>query len=149
MGYYEEQRYLEAQQQMACLVSDEELRGVLERHSEETRRHIQNLERIFSQMGQEPERAHNRAAQGMAEDGRQGAESAPMGPLRDCLIAGAQGRIEALEIAGYREVLGGAKGVVGRDVMNLHEQNLRQEEQMARQIERIRPRLELRAAQMA
>jgi ferritin-like metal-binding protein YciE len=149
MVYDEEHRYLEVQRRLVDLISDGDLKDLLERHTEETLRHIQNLERVFALMGQEAERADNRAAEGMVEDARQGAESVPEGPIRDCLIAGAQGRIEALEIAGYRELLGGAEGVVGRDVMVLLEQNLRQEEQTARQIEQIRPRLEGRAARTA
>jgi ferritin-like metal-binding protein YciE len=132
MGYDEEHRYLEVQRQLMDLTLDEELKDLLERHTEETLGHIQNLKRIFAQMGQDPERAHNRAAEGMVEDARQGAQSVPEGSIRDCLIAGAQGRFEALEIAGYRELLGGAKYVVGRGVVGLLEQNLLQEEQTAR-----------------
>lgn len=149
MGYDEEHRYLEVQRQLMDLTSDEELKDLLVRHTEETLRHIRNLERAFALLGQEAERAHNRAAEGMVEDARQGAQSAPEGSIRDCLIAGAQGRIEALEIAGYGELLGGAKHVAGRGVVELLEQNLRQEEQTVRQIECIRPRLERRAARTA
>lgn len=110
MGYDEEHRYLEVQRRLMDLTSDEELKDLLKQHTEETLRHIQNLEQALALMGQEAERAHNRAAEGMVEGAQQGAQSAPEGPIRHCLIAGAQGRIEALEITGYRELLGGGQG---------------------------------------
>ena len=63
-GHDEEHRYLEVQRQLVGFFTDEELKDLLERHTEETRRHIGNPERVFLQMGQEPERAGNRALPG-------------------------------------------------------------------------------------
>lgn len=51
MGYDEEHRYLEVQRQLMDLTSDEELKDLLKQHTEETLRHIQNLERAFALMG--------------------------------------------------------------------------------------------------
>ena len=65
LTYDAEHQFLEAQQQMNQQASDGELQGMLQTHIDDTQQQIQNLEQVFSQMGQEPQRQTSQAAQGL------------------------------------------------------------------------------------
>ena len=63
--YDAEHQFLEAQQQMLQQASDQQLKGMLQTHIDQTQQQIQNLEQIYDQVGQQPERQTCEAAQGL------------------------------------------------------------------------------------
>jgi len=135
--YDAEHRFLEGQVQMVHRATDPELQRSIEDHIYQTRRHIQNLERFFGELGQEPRRETNEAAVGLVREARQGLEEARSDALRDCEINAAVIKVEHLEIASYRGLLTGARLMMGQSlaVDNLLQTNLRQEEETARTAE--------------
>ena len=63
--YDAEHRFLEAQQQMLEEASSQELQGMIQTHIDQTQQQIQNLEQVYEQIGQQPERVTCEVAQGL------------------------------------------------------------------------------------
>src|SRR5215212_8433720 len=136
---------LEAMDQGA---SDEDLRSAVGNHLEETRGHIQNLEQVFNQLGQEPYRETNEIAQGAAKELQQGLGEAHQSPeLVDCIIVSAAIKVEHFEMASYRALIIGAQQMGQQEVVNLLQQNLREEEETAQIAEQSAPDLIRKAMQ--
>ncbi len=80
------------------MAQNKELKNVLQGHMEAIEQQIQNLEQVFSQMGQEPGRLINQGAQGIVADGQQIVQETEEGPLCNCAIVAGQLIIEHVEI---------------------------------------------------
>jgi ferritin-like metal-binding protein YciE len=147
LTYDAEHQFLEAQQQMLGQVSDGELQGMIQTHIDDTQQQIQNLEQVFSQMSQEPQRQSSQAAQGLVADGQTSLQEAEGGPVADTLIAGAQAKVEHFEIASYQGLVTGAQQMGQDEVVNLLQENLQQEQNTAQMIEQSAPQLMQKAMQ--
>jgi ferritin-like metal-binding protein YciE len=145
--YDAEHRFLEGQVQMVHGATDFELQRSIEDHIYQTRRHIQNLEQFFGELGQEPRRETNEAARGLVSEARQGLEEARSDALRDCVINAAVIKVEHLEIGSYRGLITRTRLMMGRSVAvdDLLQTNLRQEEETARTAEQSAAELLLKA----
>ena len=138
--YDAEHQFLEAQKQMLQQASDQQLKGMLQTHIDQTQQQIQNLEQIYYQVGQQPERQTCEAAQGLVAEGQK-VQEAQEGPIRDTFINGAQLKVEHYEVASYRELLTGAQQMGQNEIAGLLLQNLQQEEQTALLVEQSAPML--------
>jgi ferritin-like metal-binding protein YciE len=123
--------------------SDEDLKSATQNHLEQTRGHIQNLEQVFNQLGQEPFRETNEIAKGAAKELQQGLAEAHQSPeLVDCVIISAAIKVEHFEIASYRGLITAAQQMGQQEeVVNLLQQNLREEEETAQIAEQSAPDL--------
>ena len=132
-GIYDaEYRFLDGQVQMVHKATDHELQKSIENHITQTRQHIENLEQLFRELGEEPRRETNEAAQGLVSEAEQGIQNAQSEALRDCLIDAAVIKVEHFEIGSYRGLLAGARLVMRKSMaVDLIEANLRQEEETA------------------
>ena len=70
--YDAEHRVLEGQKQMVQMASDQYLKSAIQQHIEQTERHIQNLEHVFSQLGQELRRETNEMVQVLVSGAQEG-----------------------------------------------------------------------------
>ncbi len=148
--YGAENQFLQAQRQMLDQASDEELKGLLQAHIDESVQQVENLEQVFSQMGQEVHDETSEAARGLISDAQRSLQEAQAEPIRDTLIADAQAKVEHFEIACYRALIAGAVQMqLGDEVVSLLEQNLQQEEHTAQMIEQSAPQLVQKAMQAA
>lgn len=140
--YDAEHRFLEAQQQMLQQANNSTVKKLLEEHIEQTEQQIQNLEQAYSVLGEKPKRIKCDAAAGLVSEGQKTMKEAANNPaILDCVIAGAQAKVEHYEVASYRGLIEGAR-VMGQDeVLQLLEQNLQQEEQTAQRVEKSVPQL--------
>jgi len=130
--YDAEHRFLDGQVKMVHRAMDHELQRSIESHIAQTRKHIENLEQLFRDLGEEPQRESNEAAQGLVSEAERGIEEAQDDALRDCLIDAAVIKVEHFEIGSYRGLLTGARLVMGQSTaVDLLEANLRQEEETA------------------
>ncbi len=136
-------------QAMGQGASDEDLRSAIQNHLEQTRGHIQNLEQVFNQLGQEPYRETNEIAQGAAKELQQGLGEAHQSPeLVDCVIISAAIKVEHFEIASYRALITAAQQMGQQEeVVNLLQQNLQEEEETAQIAEQSAEGLLLEAMQ--
>jgi ferritin-like metal-binding protein YciE len=148
--YGAENQFLQAQRQMLEQSSDEELKGLLRTHIDESQQQVENLKEVFSQMGQEVRDETSEAARGLISDAQRSLQEAQAEAIRDTLIADAQAKVEHFEIACYRALIAGAVQMeLGDEVVSLLEQNLQQEERTAQMIEQSTPQLMQKAMQAA
>ena len=147
LAYDSEHQFLEALQQMNQQASDGELQGMIQAHTDDTQLQIQNLEQVFDQMGQQPQRQTSQAAQGLVADGQTSLQEAQSEAIADTLIAGAQAKVEHFEIACYQGLVTGAQQMGQQEVVNLLNENLQQEQNTAQMIEQSVPQLVQRAMQ--
>lgn len=96
-----ESQLLEAIPAMAEAASDALLKGAFENHARQTGIHLERLERIFKELGENPRGRTCKAMKGLIAEGREHIEAKAGPAVKDAaLIASAQ-RIEHYEIAGY------------------------------------------------
>jgi ferritin-like metal-binding protein YciE len=148
--YGAENQFLQAQQQMLDQCSDEELKNLLQTHIDESVQQAENLEQVFSQMGQDVHDETSEAARGLISDAQRSLQEAQAEAIRDTLIADAQAKVEHFEIACYRALIAGAVQMeLGDEVVSLLEQNLQQEERTAQMVEQSTPQLIQKSMQSA
>jgi ferritin-like metal-binding protein YciE len=148
--YGAENQFLQAQRHMLEQGSDDELKGLLQTHIDESVQQAENLERIFGQMGQQVHGETSEAARGLISDAQKSLSEAQSEAIRDALIADAQAKVEHFEIACYRALITGAVQMeLGDEVVSLLEENLRQEERTAQMVEQSTPKLVQKSMQLA
>ena len=137
-----EQRLLEAQQPILEQASDEILRRSLQTHNDESGQQIETLNQIFGLLGAEPKPVPSQAVDGLIAEAQEFLQLSQGDPvLLDCVIADLQGKVEHFEIACYRELVLGAQALGHQPIIDLLQQNLRQEDRAAVAIETVAAQL--------
>lgn len=144
--YFSEQQFVEAQAKMAAQATDPALKAGLEKHREETKHQVSNLEQVFSLMHHKPEAQTCPICVGLLKSGDTSMKEAGNDAIRDVSIGVAGGLIEHYEVAAYRGLIAQAQAMGRQDVTAILQQNLQQEEQTAQQFESLAPALMQKAA---
>jgi len=121
-------------------VQDEEFRSGLERHLEQTRRHVANVESVFESLGEEPETEPCLGFEGLRKEHDKMVEETASG-LIDLVDVGAAARTENYEIAAYESLRRMAKGLGEEKAVELLDANLKDEKETLREVEKIATRL--------
>lgn len=122
-----EKQLLKALAKMAKAAAADELRQAFEEHLDQTRGHVERLERVFELIGKKPRGKSCAAMEGMIDEGADliDADAEPM--VRDAgLIAAAQ-RVEHYEMAAYGCLRTWAQQLNQREAASLLEQTLNEE----------------------
>lgn len=133
--YDAEHRFLKGMQLMQQKASDKALQTMIRDHMQQTEGQIKNLDEVFSLLGQQPKAHKCDAAAGLVTEAEKNIEEAGSDPIRDCFIDAAAAKVEHYEIASYRGLITGAKGMGKDQIVTLLQNNLRQEEQTAEKLE--------------
>lgn len=96
-----ENQLLKALPKMAKAASNEELREGFEEHLEQTREHVDRLERCFKILGENAKGKTCHAMKGLVEEGAEAIETEAPDSIRDANLIGAAQRVEHYEIAAY------------------------------------------------
>jgi ferritin-like metal-binding protein YciE len=129
-------------------VQDDDLRKGLEKHLEETRQHVTNVEQVFDTLGEEPQAEKCIGFEGLKKEHDQLVEEA--GPdLVDLVDTGAAARTEHYEIAAYQGLIPMARALEEREAVGLLEENLKQEKEALREVESVAKRLSKEHAKVA
>ena len=139
--YDAEHQFIEGQQEMAQQASDKDLKSAIEEHIDQTEQHARNLEQVFEQLGQQPQRATNEVAQGLVSSAQQLMQEAQNEDLRDCAINAAVIKVEHFEMGSYRGLITAAQQMGQDEIVNLLQQNHQEEEQTAQIAEQSAPEL--------
>ena len=117
-------------------VQEQKFRTGLERHLEQTRGHVTNVEQVFDELG---ERAHEEQCIGFEglkrEHDQLVEESSP--ELVDLVNAGAAARTEHYEIAAYSGLIEMARALGEQNAVTLLDENLKDERATLREVESI------------
>ena len=129
-------------------VHDDEFRQALEGHLAETRNHVKNVEQVFEKLGEEPVSEKCLGFEGLrAEHDKMLEESSP--DLVDSIDLGAAARTESYEIAAYEGLRRMAKALGENDAVRLLDENLKQEKEALRLVEKIATRVSNESAKAA
>ncbi len=97
-------------------------------HLEETKGQIARLEQAFALLNLKPKKHRSMGIRGILEDGDAIADLKAEDQLKDSMLAGAARYVEHFEMAGYLSAIAEAKMLGLREVEELLNQNLKEEE---------------------
>ena len=127
--YNAENQLVKALPKMAKAASSEELRQGFEKHLEQTKGHVQRLEKIFQALGESPKGKTCKGMQGLIEEGSEVTEEGYEGNVMDAALIGAAQRVEHYEIAGYGTVRSMAETLGEANHVSLLEETLEEEKE--------------------
>jgi ferritin-like metal-binding protein YciE len=127
--YSAENQLVKALPKMAKAASSDELRQGFEKHLEQTKGHVQRLEKIFQALRESPKGKTCEGMQGLIEEGSETTEEDYEGSIMDAALIGAAQRVEHYEIAGYGTVRSMAETLGVDDQVSLLEETLEEEKE--------------------
>jgi ferritin-like metal-binding protein YciE len=127
---------------------DEKLSQGFKKHLDQTRKHVENVEKVFREFGAQPEVRQSLGIEGIKRDHDQSA--AQVSPqIADLFAAGAATSSEHYEIASYEGLITMAKALGKPQAARLLESNLKQDQKMLTETKAIVRRLTNKAAKQA
>ena len=102
--YDAETQLVSALPKMANAATHTELRQAFQMHLDQTRNHVDRLERIFNQLGQSPAGKKCEAMQGLIKEGESVLQMQGDAAVKDAALIGAAQKVEHYEIASYGTV---------------------------------------------
>jgi ferritin-like metal-binding protein YciE len=127
--YSAENQLVKALPKMAKAASSDELRQGFEQHLEQTKGHVQRLEKIFQALGESPKGKTCKGMQGLIEEGSEATEENYEDTVMDAALIGAAQRVEHYEIAGYGTVRSMAETLGENNHVSLLEETLEEEKE--------------------
>ena len=127
--YNAENQLLKALPKMAKAASSNELRKGFEEHLEQTKGHVQRLEKIFQKLGESPKGKKCKGMEGLVEEGSDVIEEDFEGAVKDAALIGAAQRVEHYEIAAYGTVCAFAERLGESEHAELLSETLEEEKQ--------------------
>ncbi len=123
------------------LVDNPEIKQGLQKHEEETRQQIENLQAVFKQLGEQPQDLECHAAKGLQAELQEIGQEAKGPEVVNAGVLGGAAKTEHYEIAAYTGLVKKAKAMGQKEVADLLQQNLTQEQNMLKQVEQIEDKL--------
>jgi ferritin-like metal-binding protein YciE len=117
-------------------VKSDELRKGIEKHIQQTRSHVENVEEAFETLGEEPLAEECIGFEGLKKEHDELVDESSE-QLIDLVAIGAVARTEHYEIAAYENLITMARALGERDVIDLLEKNLKDDKETLRQIESL------------
>ena len=125
--YYAEKQVLKTLPKMARKADSPKLREAFEHHREETEQQIENLEKVFEQLGLKARGVTCDAINGILEEGKEIMEEAQDKDTRDAGMIAAAQAVEHYEITRYGTLVSWAKQLGHTQAVPLLQANLDQE----------------------
>ena len=125
--YDAEKQLVKALPKMVKAASNQELSQAFENHLEQTRGHVERLERAFEMLGEKPKSKPCKAMKGLIEEAEETIEEGVPEPLLDSAIICAAQKVEHYEIAGYGTLKSWANTLGLDDVAGILDETLEEE----------------------
>lgn len=125
--YSAENQIIKALPRMAKKASAEELREAFNEHLEVTRKQVERLDKIFSELGVNPRGKKCKAMEGLIEEGKEVLEEKGEPAVIDAALIACAQRIEHYEMAGYGCVRTFARLLDYTDAESLLQETLNEE----------------------
>ena len=147
--YSAENQILKALPKMIKKASSNQLKSGLEEHLEQTRGHVERLEKIFQQLDESPRGKKCKGMEGIITDGAELMEADAEPEVMDAgLIAAAQ-RVEHYEMAGYGCVRTYARVLGHSNFVQLLETTLNEEKETDAKLTRLAENVNVEAKEAA
>ncbi len=125
--YDAEKQLVKALPKVVKASSNAELSAAIENHLEQTRGHVQRLERAFELLGEKPKNKPCAAMHGLIEEAGEEMKQERPASLADSAIICAAQKVEHYEIAGYGTVSAWARALGLDEVAELMDETLEEE----------------------
>ena len=139
--YSAEQQILKALPKLADAASHDELRIAFQEHEVTTRKHVERLDRIFSQLGEQAGGHKCKGMEGLIAEGDELLEEHKGSDALDAAMIAAAQRVEHYEIAGYGSVRTFAHMLGLGDQADLLQQTLDEEGQTDKRLTALAERV--------
>jgi ferritin-like metal-binding protein YciE len=147
--YNAEHQLVKALPKMAKAASSDELRQGFEEHLEQTKGHVQRLEKIFQALGESPKGKKCKGMEGLIEEGSEVMEEDYEGNTKDAALIGAAQRVEHYEIAGYSTVRSMAQTLGESNHVSLLEKTLEEEKETNEKLTELAEQINTQASEVA
>jgi ferritin-like metal-binding protein YciE len=127
--YNAENQLLKALPKMAKAATSEELTQGFQEHLEQTKGHVQRLEKVFKSLGENPKGKKCKGMEGLVAEGTEIMGEDFEDSVMDAAIIGAAQRIEHYEIAAYGTVCAFAKELGESEQASLLNETLEEEKE--------------------
>lgn len=139
---YVENTLVKTLPKMAREAGDAELRAGFTAHLEETRGHVERLRKAFQALGEKASAEQCPGIDGIIEEHDEFmSENSPAPEVRDIFLTGAGARAEHYEIAAYSGLITLARALKERECVELLTENLREEKEALKTLEKAARRL--------
>lgn len=135
--YDAEKQIVKALPKMARAANSPELRDAFREHLEVTKGQVQRLEQIFESMGQKARSKPCKGMKGLIEEGQEIISEDAEENIGDLALIGAAQKVEHYEISGYGTMRTFAQAMGRKDVAQLLDQTLKEEEATDKKLTQI------------
>lgn len=118
-----------------------DVKAAVTQHHKETRQQIENVEKVFKQLGAEPEQTSCHAAEGLKQEHDALKQEQPSPQVLELGNLAGAGKNEHYEIASYTMLVQMARDLGEKEAVDLLKENLAQEKEMARTVESLAKQL--------
>src|SRR5438876_6556104 len=127
--YSAETQLVKALPKLARAATADELRRGFEDHLEQTKGHVERLQKILDMLEESPKGKKCKGMEGLIEEGSEVTEEDYEGSLLDAALIGAAQRVEHYEIAGYGTVRSFAETLGETEHVSLLNETLEEEKE--------------------
>ena len=135
--YSAETQLAKALPKMAQAATHDELKNAFNMHLDQTRGHIDRLEKIFSDMSESPQGVHCAAMEGLIKEGSDIISERGDANVKDAALIAAAQRVEHYEISGYGTVRTYAKMLEIDDAADILDETLDEESNTDKKLNKI------------
>jgi ferritin-like metal-binding protein YciE len=141
MLYVEQRLAQDVLPQLEREIQNNEFKQSIREHTQETKRHVANIERAFELLGEEPKPDKSHAVDGLVAQHEKVVKNIQSPELRDIFDAGAAAKTEHLEIAAYESMITTAESLGENEVVTLLEENLDEEKEALKKAKKVSEQL--------
>ena len=135
--YDAEQRIVKMLPELAKECNNAQLKSAFEQHEQETQQQIRNIEQCFQVLGSQPEKSACQAIAGLKQEHDTFLKEKPSDDILTMFDLGGASKTEYYEMASYKGLIEKASMMGQQQVCQLLQQNLQQEEAMAKKVEQL------------
>ncbi len=130
-----EQLVLKTLPKLVESAGDKDVKAALREHEKETKQQIKNLEECFKLLGEEAEAVECKGMHGIVAERDEFLKEKPSPEILQVFDLGAAAKAEHYEIVSYSGLIDMARLLGEKDVVKLLQENLKQEQAMAKTVE--------------
>ena len=141
MLYVERKLADEVLPELATQIKNSDFKQSIREHTEETKKHVANLERAFELLGEEPKPDKSHVIDGLVAQHDKVMKNIETAELRDVFNSGAAAKTEHVEIAAYESMITTAETLGESEIVSLLEENLDEEKDALKQVKSVSEQL--------